>query len=105
MSSRAGHTVLVCVSAVGRATQCFGRAKRTSSTILNVGRPRNIPSLRDGAMQDRHADETAVTREVDEELKLPKKASLVIILFANVLLQVCFWPQVALPTRTLTPHY
>ena len=67
---------------------------RLPSTILNVGRPRNIPSLRDGAVQDRHADETTVTREVDEELKLPKKASLVIILFANVLLQVCFSSRV-----------
>ena len=61
---------------------------RLPSTILNVARPWHIPSLRYTTLH-RHADETSgVTRQVDEELKLPKKSSLVIILLANVLLQV-----------------
>ena len=62
---------------------------RLPSTVLNLARPRHIPSLRDGATQAVHADETVATSEIDEELKLPKKASLVIILLANVFMQVC----------------
>lgn len=36
----------------------------------------------------RQADETTVASEVEDEFKLPKRASLVIVIFSNVLLQV-----------------
>lgn len=68
---------------------------RLPRTILNLAQPR-LPSLRDGvvgatvaAAEDRQADETTISPEIDEELKLPKTASLVIVLLSNVLLQVC----------------
>ncbi|KAI1788585.1 MFS general substrate transporter [Ganoderma leucocontextum] len=67
---------------------------RLPPTILNLTQPRRLPSLRDGAgpaAQDRQADETTISPEVDEELKLPKTASLVIVLLSNVLLQITFF--------------
>lgn len=70
---------------------------RLPRTILNIAQPRRLPSLRDGgggsasgsqSADDRQADETTISPEIDEELKLPKTPSLVIVLLSNVLLQV-----------------
>ncbi len=61
---------------------------RLPSTILNFTASRGLPSLRDAAAEVRQADETTISPERDEELKMPKKASLVIIILANVMLQV-----------------
>ncbi len=36
----------------------------------------------------RQADEATVAYEIEDEFKLPKRASLVIVIFSNVLLQV-----------------
>ena len=66
------------------------QAFRLPRTVLNLTRPRGLPSLRDGAQdaEDRQADETTISPELDEELKMPKKASLAIMIMANVMLQV-----------------
>ena len=60
---------------------------RLPSTILNLTQPRRLPSIRDGSiMQSGQVDE-ATSPEIDEELKMPKKASLIIVILANVMLQ------------------
>ncbi|EJF56926.1 MFS general substrate transporter [Dichomitus squalens] len=64
---------------------------RLPSTILNLSQPRRFPSVRDGGLQDRVADETTISSAVDEEVKLPKLASLVIVIISNVLLQITFF--------------
>ncbi|RDX45719.1 MFS general substrate transporter [Lentinus brumalis] len=64
---------------------------RLPSTILNFTAPRGLPSLRDAAAEVRQADETTISPERDEELKMPKKASLAIIILANVMLQLTFF--------------
>ena len=66
------------------------QAFRLPRTVLNLTRPRGLPSLRDAAQdaEDRQADETTISPELDEALKMPKKASLAIMIMANVMLQV-----------------
>ncbi|PIL34292.1 hypothetical protein GSI_03067 [Ganoderma sinense ZZ0214-1] len=75
---------------------------RLPHTILNLTQSPRLPSLRGGAgptstaagvavSVDRQADETTISPEIDEELKLPKTASLVIVLLSNVLLQITFF--------------
>ncbi|RPD58212.1 MFS general substrate transporter [Lentinus tigrinus ALCF2SS1-7] len=67
------------------------QAFRLPPTILNLARPRGLPSLRDAAAENRQADETTISPEIDEELKMPKKASLAIMILANVMLQLTFF--------------
>ena len=40
----------------------------------------------------RQADEATVGSEIEDEFKLPKMSSLVIVIFSNVLLQVRMYP-------------
>ena len=40
----------------------------------------------------RQADESTVGSEIEDEFKLPKMSSLVIVIFSNVLLQVRMYP-------------
>ena len=62
---------------------------RLPATVLNLSRPRGLPSLQDGTSpRSRPEVDETTSPEIDEELKLPKKASLVIVLLSNVMLQV-----------------
>ena len=78
--------LIVCWQRLDVNMQAF----RLPRTVLNLTRLRGLPSLRDAAqgVEDRQADETTISPEMDEELKMPKKASLAIMIMANVMLQV-----------------
>ncbi|KAI0739451.1 major facilitator superfamily domain-containing protein [Daedaleopsis nitida] len=66
------------------------QAFRLPHTVLNLSQARGLSSLRDASAQTRQVDET-ISPEVEDELKLPKKASLIIIILSNVMLQLTFF--------------
>ncbi|KAI0740470.1 MFS general substrate transporter [Earliella scabrosa] len=69
---------------------------RLPTTVLNLSRPRGLPSLQDGTSpRSRPEVDETTSPEIDEELKLPKKASLVIVLLSNVMLQLTFFSIVS----------